>query len=221
MHLRSCLSGVALAGLALLPGHRAAAQATALPDNAPMPFIERIQPADFFAVEAALPGPLPKGAAIAIICTQQGHPAYALTLARNAEAEFDVTVTNLPLENAKPAERSAVSVAAPLDAPAATRLQQALAVKLARRVFVSDAARKPKDYDVAWWILQRTGEDAVQAALITGERAEGNPDAGAFLDAFVRGLERYATSDPDQRSQVLYPIDRYTIKVLLEEKTRR
>jgi len=221
MQTRSRLAGAALLGLALLPVPRAAAQASVIPDSAPDPFIERIQPADFTVVEAALPAPLPKGAAIAIICTQQGRPAYALTVARNPDAEFDVTVTNLPLDRAKPDAGAAVSASAPLDAPSAARLQQALAIKLARRVFVSDAARRAKDYDLAWWIRQRTGDDQVQAALITGERSEHNPDAEAFLDAFVRGLERYATSNPDQRSEVLYPIDRYTIKVTLEEKTRR
>ncbi len=220
MPTRSRLACATLLGLACLPAPRAAAQASVLPDNAPAPFIERIQPADFTAVAAALPGPLPREAAFAIICTEQGRPAYALTVARDAEAEFVVTLTNVPPADAKPDER-AVSASAPLDAPSAGRLQQALAIKLARRVFVSDAARRAKDYDRAWWILQRTGQDQVQAALLTGDRADQNPDAQAFLDAFVRGLERYATSPPEQRSEVLYPIDRYTIKVTLEEKTRR
>ncbi len=221
MHLPSLFSVAAVSALVLAPVNRGAAQAAALAADAPQPFVERIQPADYFAVEAALPVPLPKDAAIAIIRTEQGRPAYALTVARNAEMEFEVAVLTLPPDQPAPATELPVRAAAPLDAPSATRLEQALAIKLARNVFISDATRKAKEYDRAWWILQRAGSDQVQAAVITGERSDGNPDAAAFLDAFVHGLQRYATSDPDARSQVLYEIDRYTIKTTLENKGRR
>ncbi len=221
MNLRSHLSAAALVALVVVPANRGVAQAAALSADAPMPFVERIQPADFSAVEADLPGPLAKGASIAIICTEQGHPAYALTVTRNPEMDFEVAFLTLAPEQGTPASQAPVRAVAPLDAPSATRLEQALAIKLARNVFVSDATRKAKDYDQAWWILQRTGPDQVQAAVITGDRADANPDAQAFLDAFVRGLQRYATCDPDDRSKVLYDIDRYTIKTTLTEKSRR
>ena len=172
MHLRTQLARAALLALAFLPANRGRAQATTLSADAPQPFVERIQPADFSAVAASLPVPLAKDAAFAIICTEQGRPAYALTVARNPDMEYEVAVTILPPDQPAPAAQLPVQSAAPIDAPSATRLEQALAVKIARNVFVSDATRKAKDYDRAWWIRQRSGAAEMQAAVITGERSE-------------------------------------------------
>jgi len=221
MRLRRTHSAVALLFLFLALAGPCAAQDVLVAPGTPLPFVERIQPPDFSAVEATLPEPLGKTADVVIICTEDGRPAFALTVGKNPETEFEVVLILFWPENAAEATGRPPRQVAPLDAKSAERLQRALAIKLARNVFLSSAMRKAGDYRTAWWILQRSGTNQIQAALITRDNAHMNSDAQDFLDAFVDDLKRYATCHPDDRSQVLYEIDRYTIKTILEERARK
>jgi hypothetical protein len=185
------------------------------------PFVERTQPADFFAVEKSLPVVLNPDADIAIICTEDGRPAYALVLGKNADSEYEVVFFNFGPEDSNATSAGPARLAVPLDAASAEKLQRALAIRMARNVVLSDARRVAKDYDRAWWILQRSGAKQMQAALIAGEGVELNLEAREFMDAIVYGLQRYATSPLDERSGVLFEIDRYTIKTILGEQGRK
>ncbi len=195
--------------------------ATAAAQQANSAFVERIQPDDFFAVEAAFPAPIPKNADVAIIATEEGRPVLAVTLAPGAEGDYEVTLIYPSADAKAPGASAAARLVAPLDADTAARIRRALAYRIARNVFVSDVARKAKSYDRAWWILQRSGGGQPAAALITGDAADGSPDARAFMDAFVHGLQNYAIAEPDTRGTVLLAIDRYAIKTLLEEQDKR
>jgi len=220
MKLRPTFLLAACLALAFVPVGPTTAQEAAA--GAGAPFVERILPADFSAVEGSLPELLGKGADVAIIYTEDGRPEYALTVARSAETEYEVSLLYYGPGVAGAAAGHPPRLSAALDADSAGRLQRALAIKLARNVLVSSATRKARNYDRAWWILQRSANDQPPAAaLIAGDNAEASPEARAFMDAIVNGLQRYVTSDPEARSQVLYDIDRYAIRANLEEKNRR
>jgi len=180
-------------------------------------FVERIQPADFSAVEALLPENLSRTCDIVVISTSEGRADEAIGIRRAGDSCGIVLVAGSSGSGA--AARGPVRIEVPFDPRSAAQLRQAFMVKLHRNVFLSDHTRKASECANAHWILLQ-GEPPI-AALIDAERVAASSDGAAFMKALVDALFRYATCEPEERGKLLLAIDRASIRVNLEETARR
>ena len=178
-------------------------------------FIERVQPADFYAAEVAFDELYSKNYDLAFLRTDYGKPLSALALKRNPEGGGYTLVYSILSPDP---EVGWQKLTASLDDDFAAQVLRAVELKLHRNVTLSTQARKPDRREGDLWVFQRLADGKVAAALIAFDRTIGNPEATEFIDELIGGLRELPRVDPDEREELLVKLDRLASRIALNEE---
>jgi hypothetical protein len=178
------------------------------------PFIERVQPADYYTVEKLFPEPYSQTHELVVLRTTAATPASVLAIKR-APGDGGYTLTVHFASSDAPG--GWLKINEELDAGTGQQVLRAFELKLHRQVALSAFKRLVSKTDTDIWVHQRLAENKVAAAVITTEATLDNPQATAFLDEFVGSLQLLIGKEGAERAALLQKIDRLATEIIMIE----
>lgn len=178
------------------------------------PFIERVQPADYYGVEKIFQEPFSQTHELVVLRTTAGTPASVLAIKRGFGGEGYALTVHLASSDAPDGW---LKINEELDASTGQQVLRAFELKLHRQVALSAFKRLVSKTDTDIWVHQRLADNKVAAAVIKMEATLGNPEASTFLDEFVGSLQLLIGKEGQERAALLQKIDRLATQIIMVE----
>ena len=182
--------------------------------NTSRPFIERVRPDDYFAVEKVFPEPYSTTHELVVLRTAASQPSSVLAIKRSPGGDEYILTVQIASQDAPDGW---LKISEPLDATLGQQILRAFELKLHRQVALSNFKRTMSKTDTDLWVFQRLADNRVAAALIAMEATLGNASATAFIDDFIGGLQQLMGKEGEERVAHLQKIDRMATEIILAE----
>ena len=180
-----------------------------------VPFVTRIQLADYFAAETFFAEAFSRTHDLVFLRFDNAKPASALMLAETHPGETTVTLRAAPLQ----AGGEWVTASTTIDSAVARQIARAVEFKLHRNVDIAPLRVTVASDNAALWIFQRTATE-IAAAVIDWDSVQSSAEAKEFIDGIVDRLTRLVGAEGAERTEQLRQLDVLATRIVLTESSK-
>jgi hypothetical protein len=181
------------------------------PATARQPFIERIEPADYLAVEALMPEQPSLKSELVIVRTEDGKPQSAVAISRGPNAEyFVVHLFDLDVPSITQAVKKPQRTRTQIPFAVAKSVKEIFDRKLHRFVMVASEPVRVADHaETAWWIFFRDPRDVAVTAFVSVWTTHQNQEAFDLLPRLTSGLAEVADAQPQKLTDTIERLENF------------
>jgi hypothetical protein len=175
--------------------------------------IERVWPSDFENAESLFGEKFSADNEVVFLRIDKGIPDYALSLKRESDRDYSLTLTAYR-------DHSFKKATVPLPASVAAQISRAIEFKLNRHVMIGTTRRAGEKRTGDLWIFHRNARQHAEAGIILFEATLDSPDAKLVIDDLLGGLQRLIAADDAERETILGELDRTATQIILTAESR-
>lgn len=178
--------------------------------DARVAYVERAWPSVYEKVQNLFDEEFSRTHDAVILRVDAGKPVSALALKRTDTGDYTLTY-------AVQLDGKFHNLTSEIPAGVGDQILRAIELKLHRHVLIGT---HPRDYTKRqgdMWVFHRNSQDRTSTAVILFEATMDNPDATAFVDGLLGGLQKLVSAEDAERDSVLSELDRIATRIVLAE----
>ena len=175
-------------------------------------FIERVRPEDYYAAETLFGDAFSRTHELVVLRLAAAQPVSVLAIGPAAAGEGYTLTVQLVSTNAP---GGWLKISEELDAAFARQILRAVEIQLHHQVTLSKFKHHVSKTDSDLWVYQRLSDGRPAAAVIAMADTFDNPDASAFIDELLGGLQQLVGKEGAERTALLQKLDRTATDLIL------